>query len=479
MYCLHRVELEIFHLSSVQGEPRAMRISRESMESRTLEDLKSLSNDISRLEAEQESSDIVFITGREETIHFCHLSIFRIRCQNFQDVLRTSEYIKGGKEPVKMILVQTNVFKSFKHYLYSGRLILDNLNIFELLKLSEYFGVSSLSCLSLSYVSSSLTLSSVSDLLNQCIMVFKDDGAGKETLKMLGNFVKENLIALRDSKRLKTIGKDGMIALIKSGVLQLDENEVWRLCIEWARLQVGIDESVSPKHWPEDQRLQIRLVLDGLVQCIRILNIDSAVFEEEVEPTGAVPIEQTVHRYRHSTNQDSFQPKPLHKTSKEVSPYPDNRRILQDGSRGEEDTESRTNPTSKPGSRVECTRAFPPSRQDLRSRQEEHQRLRLAEDLSRLNPRVELDPRQHTYQRSNQQNPTKLFHGSSILSAMGTESSISYYEKVLNGWAGTPNQAWTVIFKGSEHAFSAQAFHRMCDGAAPSYVIVKADTGQL
>ena len=50
--------------------------------------------------------------------------------------------------------------------------------------------------------------------------------------------------------------------------------------------------------------------------------------------------------------------------------------------------------------------------------------------------------------------------------------------KVLNSWTGTASQAWTVIFRGSDHAFSAQAFHRMCDGASPSYVIVKADTGE-
>ena len=443
------------------------------MESRTLEDLKALSSDISRLGTELDSSDIVFITGREETKHFCHLLIFRIRCQNTQEIRSYSEPSSGGIETVKMLQVQTNVFKSFKHYLYSGRLVLDNLNIFELIKLSESFGVPSLSSLSLGYVNSSLTLSSVSDLLNQCISVFKEEATVNETFKMLGYFVKENLVALRDSKRLKTIGKDGMIGLIKSGILQLNENEVWRLCLEWAKLQVGIEESVSPKVWTEDQRLQIRLALDGLVQCIRVLNIDSAVFEEEVEPTGAVPIEQINHRYRQTAaSSENFQSKPTIKSDTELSHFPENRKHVR-----EEDTASRSNVSSKLGSMVECTRALPTTRLDLRTRQEEQQRLRLTDELIRLNPRVELDPRQHSYQRSTQQSPNKLFRGSSILSTMGTESSIIYYEKVLNGWAGTQNQAWTVIFKGSDYAFSAQAFHRMCDGAAPSYVIVKADTG--
>ena len=77
--------------------------------------------------------------------------------------------------------------------------------------------------------------------------------------------------------------------------------------------------------------------------------------------------------------------------------------------------------------------------------------------------------------------PRQLFHGSGILAGLAAESSAfgGHYEKLLNSWAGSPpGQAWTLIFRASEHGFSAAAFHRMCDGAAPSYVLVKADTGE-
>lgn len=44
-----------------------------------------------------------------------------------------------------------------------------------------------------------------------------------------------------------------------------------------------------------DSRFQ---ALSGIIEHIRILLIDSQVFAEEVEPTGAVPIEMSLERYR-------------------------------------------------------------------------------------------------------------------------------------------------------------------------------------
>lgn len=48
---------------------------------------------------------------------------------------------------------------------------------------------------------------------------------------------------------------------------------------------------------------------------------------------------------------------------------------------------------------------------------------------------------------------------------------------VLNSWVGKPNQAWTTIFRASDHNFQAGAFHQQCDGAVPTIVIIKSDTG--
>ena len=434
-----------------------MRLKQAVMDTRVLEDLNSLSNDLCRLKTEQESSDIDFVTGREETRHRCHVSIFSVRCQHFLDVVsNNSQPTPDGKPLVKMFDVKTSLFSSFKHYVYSGKLVFDGTNIFELIKLSETFGVSSLISLALEYINSSLTLSSVSDLLNQYVDVFNGESAENETFKRILVFIRDHIFQLRDSKLIRGFSKPALIRLLKSNSLDIDENEVWRLSLEWARLQVGMEDSLPPKQWTEEQRNQVRSVMDGVVQCIRVLHIDSSVFAEEVEPTGAIPIELSLERYRHAALPDKFQAK-----SK-----PAEFSVL---------TDSRNDFQSHPGgSRVENARALP--RPDPRRKPPPGSRL--AEDMSRLNPRVESDPRPTPYQRSAHHGPGKLIHGSSILASLSSETSFSYYEKILNSWTGSPNQAWTVIYRGSDHAFSAQAFHRLCDGAAPSYVLVKADTGK-
>ena len=447
-----------------------MILNYERMETRILEDLSTFSSDISRLEEDEGSADTVFVTGPEEARHNGHRTIFSVRCQHFHRILANHHGLQ-----INLPNVSSSVFSSFKHYVYSGRLVVDHLNIFELMRLADQFGLGSLLSLCSDFVGSALSLSSAVELLNQCVDSSAVDGeaSNHQSFQQIARFIKDNLTQLRDRKLIKSMQKAAIIRLIKSRVLEIDENEVWRMSLDWARLQAGIEDNLSPKLWTDEQRTEVRSILDGVVQCIRVLHIDSAVFAEEVEPTGAIPMELSLERYRHAAAlPEKYEAK------------------KKNGGGGEAYTMSDL--TAPPGgvtssSRVECARALPAK--EARSRLSS----RVADELSRLNPRVESDPR--PYQRSSMPpylqapgHPTavnsslqsvKLIHGSAILSSLGSETSLThgYYEKILNSWTATPNQAWTVIFRGSDHAFSAQAFHRLCDGASPSYVLVKADTG--
>ena len=429
-------------------------------DSTVLEDLDSLSNDLLKLGSEEEGSDLVFMTGREEKEHNCHRSIFSVRCKYFHDVVVNNSEPSGrdGRTLVHLPSVSTASFTTFKQFIYTGRLVVDTaVNVIELIRISEIFGVQSLGFLLQNSVENNLTLSSVSQFFNQCVDCFGEDNTNNEVTKLLFGFLKEHLTVLRDRKLLNGLSKDALIRLIKSNTLDIEENEVWRLCLEWARGQVGLQDSNPSKLWTEEQRSDIRASLDGVVQCIKILHIDSSVFAEEVEPTGAIPIELSLQRYKHAALPDKYQHKPPSNGQ-----FSDNRQEFTG---------------AVPNSRVECARALPHPRTEVRnSKREEPPRTR--DDLSRLNPRVESDPRPTLYQpQHHHHQQQRLIKGSNILSSMGPETSLSYYEQLLNGWVGTPNQTWTVIFRASEHAFSAQAFHRMCDGASPSFVLVKADTG--
>lgn len=60
-----------------------------------------------------------------------------------------------------------------------------------------------------------------------------------------------------------------------------------------------------------------------------------------------------------------------------------------------------------------------------------------------------------------------MFPGSSIL-----KNDKLPLQGTLNGWYGVPKQLWRLVFRASTHGYSAAAFHRHCDGVAPTFVIV-------
>ena len=380
-----------------------------------LEDLTGLSLDLSRLAEDAASSDLVFITGEEETRHCAHILVWNLRCQRLMSLVSSgTQRLEEGRTLVRLPTTPTPAFTDFKNFVYSGKVKMDNMNIFLLIRLAEDFGVQSLEALSHDYVASSLTLSSSLDLLNNWVDVVPSHAnPDSNAVKQIFTFIKDNLAQLRERKLIKTMSKPALIRLIRSRSLSLDENEVWRLAVDWAKLQTGLEDlQHAPKLWTEEQRSRVRQALDGVVQHIRILDIDSSVFAEEVEPTGAIPMELSLERYRHAALPDRFQFKP--KTTGDPAPG------LVEGKE-----------MSSSGSRVECARALPAVAVKPESRPPPP-RHRIPEDLTRLNPRVETDHRPSSNLNRGNHDQRGLFHGSSILAALGQHTSLGYYEKVKN-----------------------------------------------
>lgn len=155
---------------------------------------------------------------------------------------------------------------------------------------------------------------------------------------------------------------------------------------------------------------------------------DSQVFAEEVEPTGAVPMELSLERYRHAALQTSNKapfftssatPGSNQMSSSAISSLSNNHTI-----------------GNLSGS---CMASF-------------------AENDKRLQPRL----------------LQNLFPGSSIL-----KNDKLHLQTTLNAWYGVPKQNWRLVFRASANGFSASAFHRYCDGVAPIFVIAQSFRGEI
>ncbi|KPM05892.1 hypothetical protein QR98_0043640 [Sarcoptes scabiei] len=87
-----------------------------------------------------------------------------------------------------------------------------------------------------------------------------------------------------------------LIYLIDSDRFGLDEADVFRSSLEWAKYHTGIFKNTN--EWTEQDRKRIQEQLVGVIDKIRTLLIDSKIYAEEVEPTGLIPIELSLERYR-------------------------------------------------------------------------------------------------------------------------------------------------------------------------------------
>lgn len=95
--------------------------------------------------------------------------------------------------------------------------------------------------------------------------------------------------------------------------LCLEEENVFRAVLEWSKHQAGVTQPIA--HWNEEERQRVCKYLSPIIHHVRILLIDSQVFAEEIEPTGAVPMELVLERYRFAALQSNKQPVPSSSSS--------------------------------------------------------------------------------------------------------------------------------------------------------------------
>ena len=79
---------------------------------------------------------------------------------------------------------------------------------------------------------------------------------------------------------------------MRSGHLCLHANDVWRLCLRWAGRRCG---SLGLAR-SEADRARLRAELEGVLEWVKLANIDNKVWTEEVEPTGVLTREMMVDR---------------------------------------------------------------------------------------------------------------------------------------------------------------------------------------
>ncbi|KAJ2944108.1 hypothetical protein O0L34_g18073 [Tuta absoluta] len=274
--------------------------------------LPGLLRDLQRLSEDQDSADIVFILGTAEEKIYAHRIILVARCKSFQNTKRgeicripgcsvpapPAGATTGAPVPIRLPHVQPDTFRLFVQYVYTGKLLLQDSGVFEMMTLAADLGVEDLRAACEDHVTSTLSVESACTLL-AAAMEIQDRPGGKCASSFMERciaFIGDNAADCVKSNAFLNLPKEALIKLISSDFLCLEEEEVWRCALAWAKQRAGVTQPTA--HWTEEERARVNTHLAPLMTHVRLLLIDSTVFAEEVEPTGAVPMELSLERYR-------------------------------------------------------------------------------------------------------------------------------------------------------------------------------------
>ncbi|XKL69549.1 hypothetical protein PGB90_007318 [Kerria lacca] len=358
-----------------------------------LEDLRLLAEDT-------ESADIVFVVGRDEVHVFAHKVILKARCQSFK--VKRGEICRipgcsvlpaapgSSPTPVRLPHFQGETFRQFITYVYTGKILLQDSGVFEMLTIAQDLEVEELRKTCEEHVTSTLSILNACTFLAAGMEIQERSSGGKSTKQLVDRciaYIGENAIECFKTNSFLNLNKDALVKLISSDCLALEEEDVWRAVLNWAKYQAGVTQPTA--HWTEEERARVCQHLSGVISHVRLLLIDSQVFAEEVEPTGAVPIELSLERYRFAALPNKFKER--------------------------------------------------------------------SED-KKLQPRISL----------------KWFPGTQIL--INDKTS---FQSLLNQWYGNAKQTWRLIYRASTHGYSSEAFHRYCDVAVPTYIIILGPRGHI
>ncbi|KAJ6216523.1 hypothetical protein RDWZM_007680 [Blomia tropicalis] len=192
-------------------------------------------------------------------------------------------------------------------YVYTGKIRLQEGHVFEALAIGHELGLEELITVYEQHINSTIAIHNACEYMDAilCLKRRVNENDWNRIMQMCMQFISENAADCAKTPSFVNISKQGITHLVSSDYFSLDEADVFRSVLAWAKHQTGVMKHTQ--HWNEDERNRVSQQLSGVINHIRVLLIDSQVFAEEVEPTGVVPIELSLERYRFAALASSMQ----------------------------------------------------------------------------------------------------------------------------------------------------------------------------
>ncbi|KAG8188652.1 hypothetical protein JTE90_026757 [Oedothorax gibbosus] len=272
-------------------------------------------------------STICIRVGERRRLPVSCLGFGLARCTSFQNVKRgeickvpgstVSPAPPGTPTPIRLPHTKPDVFREVLFYLYTGKVILQDCSVFESLSISQELGIEELRMCCEDHINSTLNVHNACTFLPACLEMenrVPGNKGGRSFADRCTAYIGENALECVKTSAFLNLSKEALIHLVSSDYLAMEEEDVWRAVLSWAKHQSGVTQPTA--HWTEEERARITQQMSGVINHVRILLIDSQVFAEEVEPTGAVPMELSLERYRFAALPNKF----CHSEDKRIQP---------------------------------------------------------------------------------------------------------------------------------------------------------------
>ncbi|XP_074640066.1 uncharacterized protein LOC141898131 [Tubulanus polymorphus] len=203
--------------------------------------------------------------------------------------------VDDNKKTLSFPECSVEAFQDVLNYIYLGKVTLKTDNILDILMVASELRLDKLKQNAESFVYDAMTVDNACNMMDKAMKITGPDG---DLFNQCMEFVEEHAEDCIDSDGWLQISKQTLCKLISSDHFSVEEDLIWQSVLSWAKYQVGISEESKPVDWSEEEKEKIKQVMEGVPEHIRLLQLTSSTFAEEVEPTGLIPIETALKYYR-------------------------------------------------------------------------------------------------------------------------------------------------------------------------------------
>lgn len=276
-----------------------------------------LVRDLEQLLESGHRADLAFFIGPKKKRLNAHSTIVAARCRRLKANISSFVSMKREKSTLsqsKSNLDEQNdvleffyldhepiVMASVLRYMYTGKIVLNTENTFDVYKIAEDFGIPRLLELVSHHLDVCTDVHHVLALLHTAL----SHGFRKLAVR-LTEYAADNCATILRTKSVEQASAIVLQQLILQEDLNASEDEIWDGLVRWAcaRCSIMPAKRVSAMSGLERQKVVEHLMPFMRPGKLRILNFDASTFALEVEPLGVISTEELMLKYRFDAAKD-------------------------------------------------------------------------------------------------------------------------------------------------------------------------------